>query len=179
MLKMLFWSAPTQEKYSRSVLKILIFGPRRTFFPKPSQTHPKTSPNHSQTLPKTSQNWRKNDPDPTKKVTRGSRESNPPPPASRSQDHPTRLISPQNIASVKISYVSKIETRAGAFSEPKIARRVLPSPKFRPRGVLLQPKWQLFWKMRGTVVCNTTFFECFFENTFNKRVDTCPSSSHF
>ena len=129
MLKMLFLSAPTQEQYSWTFLKILIFGLRRTFFPKPSQTCPKRSPDPSQTLPKTSEKSRKSDPE----LTSGRRESNPPPPDSKSLDHSTRLFSPQNIASVKIFYVSKntdcmyqkyrvcASAPAGAFSELKIA----------------------------------------------------------
>ena len=61
-------------------------------------------------------------------MARARRESNRVPPPdlqTRSEDHSTRLFSPQNIGSVKISYVSKIENvcalPAGAFSEPKIA----------------------------------------------------------
>ena len=164
---MLFWSAPTWEKYSRSFLKILIFRPRRTFFPKPSETHLKTSPNHSQTHPKTSQNSRKSDPDPTKKWPRPFWKVSPrhaptcvkiqETPSQHdpkkwlaragnrtgylrtgSEDHPTRLISPQNINSLRSFYASKIRDVCSR------ARRVLPSPKLRPRGVLLQPKWQLF-----------------------------------
>ena len=49
----------------------------------------------------------------------------PPDLQTRSEDHSTRLFSPQNIGSAKISYVSKTENvcalPAGAFSEPKIA----------------------------------------------------------
>ena len=44
---------------------------------------------------------------------------------TKSKDQSTRLFSPENIDSVKISYVSKIKNvcalPAGAFSEPKIA----------------------------------------------------------
>ena len=90
----------------QTVLKMLISGPRRTFFSKPSQTCPNMSPNPSQTLPKTSEKSRKSDPE----LTSGRRESNPPPPDSKSLDHSTRLLSPQNIASLKIFYVSKIES---------------------------------------------------------------------
>ena len=43
-----------------------------------------------------------------KKVTCAHRESNRPPPASKSEGLPTRLFRPQNIASVKILYASKI-----------------------------------------------------------------------
>ena len=64
-LKNIIFNAPAQDTYSRSFLKMCIFRPRPTFFAKPSQTYPKTSPNHSQTHPKTSQNWRKSDPEMT------------------------------------------------------------------------------------------------------------------
>ena len=57
-------------------------------------------------------------------MARAGRESNRVPPPdlqTRSEDHSTRLFSPQNIGSVKISYVSKKENvcvlHAGAFSE--------------------------------------------------------------
>ena len=151
---MLIWTAPTWEKYSQTFLKIFIFRPPRTFFPKPSQTHPKTSPDHSQTHPKTSKISRKNGPDPTKsvpdptnknvpkhvptyvkinennlptcpkKVTCARRESNRAPPDAKSKDLPTRLFRPQNIASLKILYASKIRgvcvcAPAGAFPSPK------------------------------------------------------------
>ena len=54
-LNMLFWSAPTQGKYSQPFLKMSIFGPRRTFFqnlPKPIQKHPQTTPRHFPRHPK-------------------------------------------------------------------------------------------------------------------------------
>ena len=44
-----------------------IFRPRRNFFPKPSQTYPKTPPKYAQTSPNMSQNSRKSDPNMTKK----------------------------------------------------------------------------------------------------------------
>ena len=46
-------------------------------------------------------------------MTCASRESNRVPPDSRSEDHPTRLFRSQNFASLKISYVSKIENVCG------------------------------------------------------------------
>ena len=59
---------------------------------------------------------------------RAGRESNRVPPLvlpTKSKDQSTRLFSPQNIGSVKIFYVSKIESvcalPAGPFSESKIA----------------------------------------------------------
>ena len=61
-------------------------------------------------------------------MARARQESNQVPPPdlqTRSEDHSTRLFPPQNIGSVKISYVSKIKNvcalPAGAFSESKIA----------------------------------------------------------
>ena len=66
-LKTIVLSAPTQDKYSRALLKMLICRHPRNFFSKPSQTHPKTSSQHSQTHPKKSKKYRKSYPDTTKK----------------------------------------------------------------------------------------------------------------
>ena len=109
---MLFLNSPTQDKYSRPLF--LLFAPAH-FFSKPSQKHPKTSPNHSQTHPKTSPNWRKSDPEMTPKWPSGSRESNRRPPDSRSEDQPTRVFWPHKTAPLRVPYVSKIQSLCVKF----------------------------------------------------------------
>ena len=86
-------------------------------WPRPDQkvtpTSLKSVPQQAQTCVKIKENTF---PTCLKKVTCAPRESNRVPPTllqTRSTDQSTRLFSPQNIASVKISYVSKIENVCG------------------------------------------------------------------
>ena len=66
-LNMIVMSSLMLEKYSRITMRIQVVRPRRNFFPKPSQIHPKTSPEHVQASPNMSQTSRKSEPDMTKK----------------------------------------------------------------------------------------------------------------
>ena len=100
----------------------LWFSKKNVFFRKRT---PKNVPRHVPTYVKIHENTLPTRP---KKVTCAHRESNRPPPASKSEGLPTRLFRPQNLASVKILYASKIRGVC-----PR-ARRVLPQPKLRPRG---------------------------------------------
>ena len=90
--------------------------------------HPQTTPRHIPRHPKIHEKVTPTRPENAPKVTCASWESNPPPPASKSQDHPTGLFSPQNIASLRVFYASKIKDVCSR------ARRVLPQPELHPQG---------------------------------------------
>ena len=146
---MLFWSGPTQQKYSQAFLKIFIFStlsdPIRHFFqnhPKPIRKRPQTTPRHIPRHPKIDEKV-------TPKRPSGSRESNRRPPDSRSEDQPTRVFWPHKTAPLRVSYVSKIQSlyvkipecaRAHGFSAAKIAPALFFRSQNSPPKVFPRPK---------------------------------------
>ena len=142
---MLFWSGPTQQKYSRTFLKNYFFfdppdtsDPVRHFFqnpPKPVRKRPQTTPRHIPRHPKIDQKVTPNRPRGAGNRTRrgaGNRTGDLPTrlPKPLSEGQTTRLFRPHKRAPLRSSYVSEIQilyvkntecARAG-FSVAKIAR---------------------------------------------------------